>query len=152
MVTGKEAGETEDEIIAGGCLCGAIRYEIQGAAGPILTCHCSKCRTFHGHCVSYSGVKEGDLIFRCKEGLQWFRSTTDETPNVHRGFCQKCGSSLFWYPRDSGSIWVTLGSMENPPELKNLGHVWVSQKADYYTIEDDLPQFAEEFPEEFQYW
>jgi len=152
MTTGKEAEANKEGILSGGCLCGSVRYAIKGTPGPILNCHCSKCRRFHGHYVAYSGVKEDALTFLSKDGLQWFRSETDETPNVHRGFCQKCGTSLFWHPRDSDSIWVTLGSMDNPPQLKTLAHVWVSQKGDCYTIADEIPQFAEGLPSEFRYW
>lgn len=152
MTPEKNAELRKEFHISGGCLCGSIRYEIQGTPGPIVNCHCSKCRSFHGHHVAYSGVKQEQLTFLSKQGLQWFRSITDETPNVYRGFCQKCGSSLFWHPRDSGAIWVTLGSMENPPQLKTLAHVWVSQKGDYYTIKDDIPQFEQGLPGEFRYW
>lgn len=137
--------------VTGGCLCGAVRYEIVGDPGGILNCHCSKCRRFHGHYGVYSGVITDQLHILEKSGLRWFKSETDETPNVHRGFCKECGSSLFWHPRDSRHIWVALGSMEKPPKLKTLGHVWISQMADYYTIEDNLPKYEKGWPEEMDY-
>jgi hypothetical protein len=84
-----------------------------------------------------------DLKFVEERGLKWFRSVTDETPNVYRGFCSECGSSLFWDPRGENRIAVAAGSIDEPTNLKILGHSWVSQKGDYYEINDDLPKFVE---------
>ena len=33
--------------LTGQCLCGAIAYEINGELGPIVNCHCSRCRKWH---------------------------------------------------------------------------------------------------------
>lgn len=125
----------------GGCLCGAVRYEIHGDLRGIVNCHCSKCRRFHGNFGAYSSIKMENLAFIEKRGLKWYRSITDETPNVYRGFCAECGSSLFWHPRDLEFIAVAAGSLDDPADLRTIGHVWISQKSDYYEIQDDLPQF-----------
>ncbi len=127
----------------GGCLCGAVRYEILSDLGGIGCCHCSKCRRFHGHFPAYAIMPVDDLKFVEERGLKWFRSVTDETPNVYRGFCSECGSSLFWDPRGEGRIAVAAGSIDEPTNLKILGHSWVSQKGDYYEINDDLPKYVE---------
>jgi hypothetical protein len=130
--------------VTGGCLCGAVRYEIRGPLRNIINCHCSKCRRFHGHAGAYTSVKREHLVLLKADGLKWFRSVTDETPHVHRGFCRDCGSSLFWDPRGGGTnIAVAAGSLDAPAGLKTIGHVWVSQKADYYDITDGLPQFEQ---------
>jgi len=126
----------------GGCLCGAVRYEVHGPLRNVINCHCSKCRRFHGHTGAYTSVRQEHLRLVKADGLKWYRSETDETPNVHRGFCRECGSSLFWDPRGSGeTIAVAAGSLDEPNGLETLGHVWVSQKAGYYNITDNLPQF-----------
>ncbi len=41
----------------GGCLCGAVRYEIIGNLRNIVNCHCSKCRRFHGNLGDFSGTE-----------------------------------------------------------------------------------------------
>ena len=132
-----------DPITNGRCLCGQVQYEIHGALRGIVNCHCSKCRKFHGSHGAYTSVKTKNLTTISKTSLKWFKSPTDETPNVHRGFCSECGSSLFWHPKDQPYIAIAAGSLDLPTNLKTIGHVWCSQKADYYKIEDDLPQFDE---------
>ena len=128
---------------SGSCLCGAVRYEIHSDLKGVVCCHCSKCRRFHGHTSAYVMTTSERLEIIKHDTLKWFSSVTDETPNVHRGFCSVCGSSLFWDPRGEDRIAVAAGSLDEPTGLALLGHSWVSQKGDYYEICDDLPLYGE---------
>jgi hypothetical protein len=139
---------SESKISSGGCLCGAVRYEINGRMRDVVNCHCSKCRRFHGHYGAYTRVRLQDLKFVEQRGLKWYHSITDETPNVYRGFCGICGSSLFWHPKEQEMIAVAAGSLDNSTNLKTIGHIWLSQKGDCYTISDDLPRFEKGWSEE----
>jgi len=38
----------------GGCLCGAVRYEVLGPLRDVVLCHCSHCRRTHGHVAAYA--------------------------------------------------------------------------------------------------
>ncbi|MEE9572785.1 MAG: GFA family protein [Candidatus Neomarinimicrobiota bacterium] len=125
----------------GGCLCGAVRYEINEKLRGIVNCHCSKCRKFHGNFGAYTSIKYISLTLLEQRGLKWYQSITDETSNVYRGFCAECGSSLFWHPRDQERIAVAAGSLDDPIKLETIGHVWISQIGDYYKIIDDLPKY-----------
>jgi hypothetical protein len=138
----------ESEIESGGCLCGAVRYEINGRMRDVVNCHCSKCRRFHGHYGAYTSIRLQDLKFIEQRGLKWYHSITDETPNVFRGFCDICGSSLFWHPKDQEMIAVAAGSLDNSANLKTIGHIWLSQKGDCYTVSDNLPRFDKGWSEE----
>ncbi|WP_022663973.1 GFA family protein [Desulfospira joergensenii] len=126
----------------GRCLCGQVEFEIQGDLRDVVNCHCSKCRKFHGNYGAYTSVKFENLKFIKQTGLKWFKSTTDETDNVRRGFCSECGSSLFWHPEDQPNIAIAAGSLDSPTDLKTIGHIWCSQIGDFYAIKDDLPQFG----------
>jgi hypothetical protein len=130
--------------VTGGCLCGAVRYEIRGQMRDVINCHCSKCRRFHGHVAAYTSVHREDLILTKQDKLKWYKSVTDETPNVHRGFCEECGSSLFWDARGvREDISITAGTLDSMIDLKTIGHVWVSQAGDYYEINDNLKRCEE---------
>jgi hypothetical protein len=128
-----------DVRATGGCLCGKVRYQIVGELMPVIDCHCSKCRRFHGHVGAYSAVRRENLVLVEEAGLKWYRSVQDETPDVYRGFCMECGSSLFWDPRGLENISIAAGTIDPPTGLETQCHVWVSQKTDYYTIADGLP-------------
>jgi len=131
----------ESPTAVGGCLCGAIRYEIYGPLRDVVNCHCSKCRRFHGNFGAYTSIRHEDLILIKQTSLKWYHSVTDETPDVQRGFCSECGSSLFWHPKGREMIAVAAGSLDEPTRLKTIGHIWLSQRGDFYELNDDLPRF-----------
>ena len=130
-----------NQCTKGSCLCGQVQFEIYGDLRGVVNCHCSKCRKFHGNFGAYTRVKIENVRITKKESLKWFKSQTDETVNVRRGFCTECGSSLFWHPKDQPDISIAAGSLESPTNLKTVGHIWCSQISDFYRINDDLPQF-----------
>ncbi len=132
--------ERPDVRATGGCLCGKVRFEVVGELMPVVNCHCSKCRRFHGHVGAYTATRRENLVVVEASGLKWYRSVQDETPNVYRGFCKQCGSSLFWDPRGLQIISIAAGSVDPPTGLDTQRHVWISQKTDYYTISDGLPR------------
>jgi hypothetical protein len=125
---------------AGGCLCGAVRYEVGGTLRDVVNCHCSVCRRWHGHHGAYTSTALDGLSFVEDRGLAWYESTTDDTEGVRRGFCRECGSSLFWHPSGTPAIAIAAGSLDAPTGLRTIKHVWTSRRGDYYELSDPLPR------------
>ncbi len=121
----------------GGCLCGAVRYEVQGQLRPALVCHCSMCQRQHGGPAHYSAAMGDQLRLVKEEGLAWYRAS----PLAQRGFCKACGSSLFWKPEKGDYTAVACGSLDPPSRVASAGHVYLIDKGDYYDIHDSLPRF-----------
>ena len=65
----------------------------------------------------------------------------ESSPGKKRYFCRACGSPL-WSRRESDPdiIRIRLGLLDSDPGRKPLAHIWVSDKAPWYDITDDLPQ------------
>ena len=126
---------------AGRCLCGAVKYEIHGTLYNVINCHCSKCRSIHGHISAYASSKREDLKLVEQRGLKWYRSDKDETLNVYRGFCKECGGSLFWDARGDVYIYISAGTLDQPTGLKTIGHIWLNQAGDYYELTDHLEKY-----------
>ena len=79
----------------GGCLCGAVRYEVAGTLRDVVNCHCSVCRRWHGHHGAYTSTAVDGVHLVEDRGLAWYESATDDTANVRRKFYRKYNSSLF---------------------------------------------------------
>lgn len=123
----------------GGCLCGAVTYEVSGGLRPALVCHCRMCQQTHGVPAAYSAAKRDKVRLTQQRGLAWYASS----PKARRGFCRECGASLFWEPI-GGDYWaIACGSLEQPSGTKITGHIFVADKGDYYEITDGLPQFEQ---------
>ncbi|MFT5351031.1 MAG: hypothetical protein ACI9MF_001852 [Gammaproteobacteria bacterium] len=131
--------------IKGSCLCQAVKYEVRDAEFfPISNCHCENCRKAHSAAFgSYVAFKKAD--FRWIEGEELV-THYESSPLTYRCFCSRCGSPLAAF--DNKEIrCITLGSTDGDPRLRPEFHIYVSSKAPWYEITDDLPQFELRSPE-----
>jgi hypothetical protein len=120
----------------GSCLCGAVTFEVSGALPPPDACHCTQCRKHSGHYWASTDVARSALTIHGGDNLTWFQSSE----KVRRGFCSKCGSSLFWDPIYKDKIAIGMGAFDRPTDTKLAIHIFVADKGDYYDIADGLPQ------------
>ena len=127
----------------GSCLCGAVRYTVSGPLRPVIYCHCSQCRRTSGHYVAATCCDPEHLQLSSDEGLRWYRSSR----TAARGFCNRCGSSLFWRPGHGREICIMAGTLDTPTGLEAEQHYFIADAADYYRIDDGLPQFDAYPPE-----
>lgn len=128
-------GTDERAVTArGGCLCGAVRYEVRGALRGVVNCHCGQCRRSHGHVAAFSSVALQDLTLQETGALTWYQSSE----GARRGFCGICGSRLFWEPLGQGRMAVAAGSFDQPSGLETVGHIFTAAAGDYYEITDGL--------------
>lgn len=135
---------TTDYIgIRGQCYCGAVRFEVRGMLSDVTICHCMECRRFHGHLGAYTFTERQNVIMVADESLKWHRSLKDAA--VRKGFCSRCGSSLFSDNGKGKAIAIAAGVLDTPTGLTINGHVWMAQAGDYYTVNDGTPQMTEKW-------
>jgi len=128
-----------EEITKGGCLCGSVRYEVKGQLRDIVNCHCGICQKLHGNFGPHTKAKKANIKITNSKGLSWFKTSKV----ARRGFCCECGSSLFWEPFEQDATGIIAGTLDDHTGLKTMGHIFVSEKADFYEIKDSSPQFQE---------
>jgi hypothetical protein len=131
------------ERATGGCLCGAVRYEVRGPVRDILVCHCSECRRWAGNAWAATQVARSDLRIEDESALRWVDSPESDR-NARRGFCSRCGSSLFWKPAEGGRISIGAGTLDEPTGLVTIGHWYSHAPGDWYELPDDgLPRYVQ---------
>ena len=121
---------------SGRCLCGAVRYRVRGPLRPVITCHCNQCQRWSGHTVAATAANQEHLQIDGDAQLRWYESS----PGIRRGFCGRCGSSLFWDDRRNRQLSIMAGTLDPPSGLETTSHIFVADKGDYYRIADGLPQ------------
>ena len=119
------------------CLCGSIQFKTQGNHRDIHNCHCIQCMKTHGHHAAYTAVKLENIKFLKKKTLKWFKSSK----RAKRGFCNKCGASIFFKVKDSKIIHIAAGMFNKPIKLKTELNIFVKGKLEYYKIDNRLPKF-----------
>lgn len=120
----------------GACLCGHVRFRVDGELQPPDACHCSQCRRQSGHYWASTDILRSALSVSGEEHLTWFQSSE----KVRRGFCSRCGSFLFWDAAGRERIAVAMGAFDAPSGTQLHKHIFVGDKGDYYAIADGLPQ------------
>jgi hypothetical protein len=127
-----------DPIYAGGCLCGAVRYEARGTARYPCYCHCQSCRRAAGAPLVAWATFERAQLHISRGSLAEHRSSA----GVVRGFCASCGSALTYRNEArAADIDITLASLDEPALLVPRMHMWVQDKLPWLSITDGLPQY-----------
>lgn len=123
----------------GRCLCGGIRYEIDGEIGPIDLCHCSSCRRASGSAFA-SNATIPSAAFTLRSGDDLLREY-ESTRGKLRSFCSRCGSPIYArLPAMPETLRIRVGTLTSDPVSRPRGHLHVASKAPWFAITDDLPQ------------
>ena len=124
----------------GGCLCGAITYELRGDIGAFGYCHCRSCRKASGSAFGANApIARSALRLRDPESvLREYESSSGK----FRVFCSRCGSPIYAYLRDTpDTLRLRLGSLDSDLPDRVRAHLFVADKASWEEIGDDAPRF-----------
>lgn len=129
-------------IHTGSCLCGEVKFSVDGPLREVVFCHCGQCRRQTGLYYASTNAAEKDLTIEGAENVTWYQSSEEG----RRGFCKHCGSALFWKYQGQADISIQAGSLDMPTELTPGYHIFCADKGDFYAITDGLPQYAKASP------
>jgi hypothetical protein len=129
--------------IQGSCLCGTLRYEIDGPIDSLTHCHCSRCRKMHGAPFATHATTT-------PAALRWISGQDNVVshavaPGGPRHFCRTCGSIAPFAMR--GVAFVPAGNLEGDIGASPQAHQFAGSKAAWYEITDNLPQHAACLPQ-----
>ena len=135
-----------DVPLTGGCLCGAVRFEVVEPPISAGYCHCTRCQRRTGTAASAQArIAPGSL--RVLEGADVVRSY-DPPDGFSKAFCSRCGSALWSTdPDDSDVISVRLGAFDSDPGIRPGYRQFVAFAAAWEPLpEDGLPRFPNRRP------
>ena len=112
----------------GGCLCGAVRYKLNGELRGVINCFCEQCRRTSGHHVAATSVPLTQFTLEKDDQLNWYTSSE----SAQRGFCGKCGSNLFWKNNQRENISIMAGTLDTPTGLATVENIFVEDMSDYH--------------------
>jgi len=130
-------------VIYGSCLCGDVGYRISGSPLRMVNCHCENCRRARSAAYA-SNLFVPAKLFRWTRGESMVASYRLPGPaSFSTAFCRRCGSDLPRMSRGESVVVVPAGSLDGDPGITPQAHVCVGEKASWFTITDDLPQYPE---------
>ena len=131
--------------LTGGCMCGAVRYEVTEPLVSAAYCHCTRCqRRTGGAWAASARIAPGSLQIVSGEELvaEW---APDD--GFAKCFCSACGSALWSRHPETGATSVRLGTFDGDPGIRPQWHQFVAYAASWEAIPDDgLPRYDERPP------
>jgi hypothetical protein len=123
---------SNSSIAKGSCLCGAVSLSTTSIDRHIAACHCSVCRKWGGGALL--AVECGsDVSFKGEENIGIYQSSEW----AERGFCNKCGSHLFYRLKQNHQYYIPAGIFDNDEGLVFEHQVFIDEKPAYYSFANE---------------
>jgi len=133
-----------DQVHEGGCLCGAVRFQVLGAPMIVHACHCTVCQRRTGSAFAVNlwiesdniNLLQGELESRTAPGIK------ADSPS-ESWYCPGCGTCLWTHfaASPARSRFVRAGTLDNPAAFAPDVHIFTSTKQPWVTIPDKVPAF-----------
>lgn len=128
------------ELHQGSCLCGEIKFEIEGDFEGLYLCHCKFCQ-------KDTGSAHASNAFSSKAKVRWLTSTQKiqsfhlDNTRHKKSFCLNCGSALPSLHRDGTLLVVPVGSLDSKLEIKPTAHIFYSSRASWDNDLESVKKF-----------
>ena len=128
--------------ITGGCFCGAIRYEIEGAPFRIANCHCDDCRKATGAAYSTNVFFKEEQITVLRGSTKKFDHVADSGNGMTKEFCGNCGSQIFGTgAMRPGVIHVKVGTIDDASFVAPDVNLYTSHALGCTLIDENVDNF-----------
>lgn len=127
-------------MIHGGCLCGKLRFAINGRIDRVYLCHCEMCRKAQGALFTANGIIDRNQFHWTSDAstLKQYESSSGK----FRCFCEECGSPIYKYIDNlTDTLIVRLGSLDDFQEINPTAHIWFQEKVSCYDLLDHIPKY-----------
>ena len=128
----------KDNGASGKCLCGAVSFFMDFPSKWVAHCHCTRCQRAHGAAfVTWVGAEESRVAIRDPEQcLNWYA-----VQEAQRGFCSRCGSSLFFRsPKWPGELHIARANFDAPLDREPQAHGYYDTHVPWFAVNDELPK------------
>lgn len=133
--------------IAGGCLCGKIRYTVSQPVLNVIACHCKNCQKASGAGVSHNTVVPTSTVTFTSGQPKVYADTAQSGNTLHRGFCGDCGSSIYSQREKTPEMMVLkVGSLDDPDAMKLIMNIWTNSAQPWVHIDPAAENHPENRP------
>ena len=120
-----------EKTLTGGCLCGAVSFEIKNEFEHFQLCHCSQCQ-------KTTGTAHASNLFTKPEYIRWLSGQDErvryDVPGrrLSNVFCKNCGSRLPWLSLNGDTLAVPAGSLNGTPSITPRANIFWPERASWY--------------------
>lgn len=126
---------------AGGCLCGELRYLVEGAPLRVSACACTNCRRRTGSAFGLGVYFAGDAVRFTAGSPRRVRTSSDAGRWIENEFCPECGTTVSWTLEVFPGLCAIAGGTFDPPTFWYAAperFVFARSRPDWVLLPDDL--------------
>ena len=124
----------------GQCVCGKTTFNVELKNHDVHACHCSICRRQTSGVIMTIDVEQGGLNFFNNDHL----SIYDSSEWGERGFCNACGTNLFWRTKDQSYCNINAFALdEQPQDIHFDMEIYIDNKPAFYNFENQTKKLTE---------
>jgi hypothetical protein len=127
----------------GGCLCGAVRYRVNGDTTDSAYCHCRMCQRSAGAPV-LAWFTAPDENFTFTKGAP---KTYVSSAKGRREFCENCGTQLLFRGDSAGKVDINTATLDHPETMPPRFHIYRESRIPWFETTDDLPRYDTHGPD-----
>ena len=129
-----------EQTLRGSCLCGALKFVVNGELDRFYHCHCSRCRKATGTGHASNLFLKGTLHWDSGEELvQVFK--LPEAERFSNSFCRICGGRVPRFIEAMGMVFIPAGSLDEEPTLHPQARIFVGSRTAWSCEQGTLPAF-----------
>jgi hypothetical protein len=128
---------------SGGCMCGAVRYEVSGDLVRMVNCHCDDCRKNTGASFATNVFFNTENVQVTEGKTRSFEHISDAGNRKIKEFCPTCGSQLFSSTIGRPLTSVKVGSIDDASFVKPTANLYCKRALSYSHLSDDLKNFEQ---------
>jgi hypothetical protein len=133
--------------LQGGCLCGAIRYQVNQPLDKIILCHCTDCQKASGTGASANTVVPSDRLEITKGTPKIFSKIVDSGSTLHRAFCADCGSPIYTRRAHMPEVSVLkVGTLDDSNGMQVVMNIWMQSARRWDHLDPGVEQHAQNRP------
>ena len=124
----------------GQCVCGETTFEVELSNHDVHACHCSICRRQTSGVIMTIDEKQGSLKFLKQDHLSVYNSSAWG----ERGFCNACGTNLFWRTKDQNYCNINAFALNESPQDLNFDlEIYIDSKPEFYAFQNATKKMTE---------
>lgn len=129
-----------DKVLTGGCLCGAVSFNVKNEFSSFYQCHCRQCQQLTGSAFAAN-------LFTKPDNIAWLKGIESITHFHHcdrsfsKSFCQNCGSALPFVTKSAKWLIVPAGSLNEAPAIKLQANIFCKEKAWWIETENKAKDY-----------
>lgn len=128
------------KMITGGCMCGAVRFEVEDDFQQFFLCYCEQCRKM-------TGSAHASNLFTRLDNIQWLQGKElikhyeHPTRIFSQVFCTECGSPLPFVSKSGKALIVPAGSLDAEPSKKPDAQIFCKEQTEWHKAGIETPKF-----------